>query len=449
MTDNSFTELLIQLSKISKNDANTFIEIWKTLTPQKEKQSILQDMKEKSYLWFFPREDGTIQIADVNDMIGALLISVLLKSIDYSNYYAFFKLLVYINEKDFLRFLEVPPDVHICDDDSLLLENLNDLFGQCSTKFIHFINSILPSYILDTLLRTEKEKNAINMYKVKAVLIYAEHRWQMYNYTIRKVGDFHKYIERYRKNKQKGEESYYLITINPDELPSTISPLLRTPDTIREETHLIQNDVFMKVVKQYEREGRVFGYPCIAMVVSGGVGPRGKGFAYLTPKNEVIEICLDLRLNMAYIIEYKKMLKSKFIADLEERMTKEKISEEIIIKILGLIDRHLNLDVVNFSDMNEIWHHIYSEVGSYLNMTLLLFLKQSIQNILLPIKMEDQFKLRMDLIKKGQLDPKDVSKMVSLENVSHFDVLCQRRFFLILFENMLRMLDENPKTSLS
>ncbi|MHA1251888.1 MAG: hypothetical protein ACTSRP_18010 [Candidatus Helarchaeota archaeon] len=58
--------------------------------------------------------------------------------------------------------------------------------------------------------------------------------------------------------------------------------------------------------------------------------------------------------------------------------------------------------------------------------------------------MQDQFLVRMDLIKNGKIDEKEVAKLVSLGNISHYDMLVQRFFF----QNLLNFMERELKKTI-
>jgi hypothetical protein len=95
-------------------------------------------------------------------------------------------------------------------------------------------------------------------------------------------------------------------------------------------------------------------------------------------------------------------------------------------------------DIENLSDQ-EVNSYL-KRVNNLITQDFLSFLDKSIREILIPVQMEDQFKVRIQLIKDNKITESEVAKMASLGDVSHFDILNQRIFFLNLIKNITRIL---------
>ncbi|MHA1130841.1 MAG: hypothetical protein ACTSQQ_08530, partial [Candidatus Helarchaeota archaeon] len=200
----------------------------------------------------------------------------------------------------------------------------------------------------------------------------------------------------------------------------------------------------LKTVKQKYENG-VYGYefPIISMVIYGGLGPEGKGFTYLIPSTaEIIEVCSDAKQSKAYIIEYKKYLKAIFLQKLEEHMVSWDISLDLKADINKFFQNNIQTTLVGFEEIEHLLENYFlpyiEKIKSHLTSEFLEFLKKSIHEILFPVQMEDQFKVRMDLIKNNKLSETEISKLASLGNISHYDILNQRIFFLNLINNIVR-----------
>lgn len=391
-------------------------------------------------------------IKNLRDKIGGLLVVVLQNSIQTSDFSAYFKILSIANQYQLLKQNKDQKDDFTFDasrdSNFLVVENLHDLFGNFTSDFVSFVNYDLPKFVLKLLLNFSPEfLMEINQRdRIQEIRLYVENNFYLYGFRVRKVGDFDSYLKNYQKNKQPYKEpGYHSLRIKGGTSLISSRFFFEFYDSIRE-THIIREDIFNEIVEKYKNEKTIFGYPCISMVVSGGIGPQGKGFAYLTPHNEVIEVCSDAAQNKAYIIEFKKFLKSIFLSKLEEKLKAENTStdltEDLRSEIIQVLNSLIDVDFVSSKDINLIWDKVESYFWKKLEHSLMTvdfidFLKKSIYNILVPVKIEDQFKTRMDLIKDNKLDPTDISKLVSLGKISHFDILCQRRFFLNNLDNML------------
>lgn len=387
------------------------------------------------------------KIPNLRKKIGVLIIRALESSIPTAEFSLFFKILDIANKFELLKEIENEEDKLNQDSsiisDLLMLENLHDLFGNFNTDFISFINFDLPKNVLNLILNiTPNFISALNeTERIQSIRAYIENNSYLYGFRVRKVGMFDNYIKKYQKNREYYEKGYYSLRVRGE--PSIISSnfFFEYLDSIQE-IHIIREDVFDEIIKKYKTEKNILGYPCVSMVISGGIGPQGKGFVYLTPKNEVIEICSDARQNKAYILEFKKFLKSIFLSKLEERLEDWDISENLIKETIKFLDSVIEVEFVSLSQIDRISDKIEAYLENKLKKfqiteEFIIFLKNSIYNILVPIKIEDQFKTRMDLIIDNKLSPTDISKLVSLGTVSHFDILCQRQFFLNMIDNAL------------
>ncbi|MHA1300060.1 MAG: hypothetical protein ACTSO9_11620 [Candidatus Helarchaeota archaeon] len=387
------------------------------------------------------------KIKNLREKIGSLLVYTLQTCIQTSDFSIFFKILDISNKFNLIKYTPEQKEDLTQEDsniiDSLILENLKDIFGNFDNNFYLFIRYDLPSLVLRLIANIAPPylEDLYDRERIEEVRAYVENNFYLYGFRVRKVGLFDNYLKNYKKYRELYEEGYYSLRIRERSSLVTSRFFFDVLNSIQE-THLIREDVFKEIVEKYKKKNFVFGYPCISMVVSGGIGPQGKGFAYLTPKNEVIEICSDASQNKAYIIEFKKFLKSMFLSKLEDKLKEQNINEHLIIEILQALDSLIEVDIVSSEHLNLIWDKIeeyfIKKIGkSSINEEFILFLKESIFKILVPIKIEDQFKTRMNLIKENKLDPTDISKLVSLGDISHFDILCQRRFFLNLLENIM------------
>ena len=89
--------------------------------------------------------------------------------------------------------------------------------------------------------------------------------------------------------------------------------------------------------------------------------------------------------------------------------------------------------------VNNLERFLYEDIGdqdySVSNLKILVNdISNTIQAILRPIKMMDQYKARMDLVAKGLLKSEDIAKLTSLKEKSHHDILRERFFFQYIVE---------------
>ncbi|MHA1270950.1 MAG: hypothetical protein ACTSPY_14245 [Candidatus Helarchaeota archaeon] len=323
---------------------------------------------------------------------------------------------------------------------------INELFGKPSDQFLVFLIKEFPKNVIDEL-------------KVNSLLYFGEtldiedtiyllkdflNGYTISGLNVRKISDYRSFIENYDNNKRKSPiEGYYFLDITKKrDIMRTYTFDFFNVLSSFSETHLINDEVLTKIRTRRDSNIYNFEFPIISMVVRGGLGPQGKGFAYLTPFNEICEICSDVKENKAYILEYKKFLKNQFMNELDKILDNLNIFDENKEEILDFLDCNIQLNIIDTSQIE----YIFSKIDNYFNKldkkinnsvftpSFKKDLKLSIQKILLPIELQDQFMLRMNLIKSGTINEREISKLVSLGNVSHHDILTQRYFFLIILD---------------
>jgi len=154
---------------------------------------------------------------------------------------------------------------------------------------------------------------------------------------------------------------------------------------------------------------------------------------------EVIEICSDIKQNEAIIIKYKQFLTEQFLFKLREDLLNIKIPDSVITKLSCYLQDLLKpKSLVNFYKKDIILQKIKYFFEFSIRETkdkknkikkLLPEISNTIAKILRPIRLIDQFKVRMDLIAENKLRSEDIAKLTSLKEKSNYDVL-RERFFL-------------------
>jgi hypothetical protein len=174
------------------------------------------------------------------------------------------------------------------------------------------------------------------------------------------------------------------------------------------------------------------------MVIFGGLGPEGFGFTYSTPKGEVIEICSDQKETEAIIIQFKQYLKNKFLDKLVKEMDSLNIDFDIRRKVIKYLSNVINpKDLISYYDKNSILRKIrnlmfqfdeFQKIDESEIEEILQKISSAISIIFKEVKLEDQFKARMDLVASNKLKSEDLAKLTSLRGKSHYDVLRERIF---------------------
>ncbi|MHA1267626.1 MAG: hypothetical protein ACTSRS_20485 [Candidatus Helarchaeota archaeon] len=365
-----------------------------------------------------------------------------------------FRILQFAN--DYELFTDDPQDIKFVlpeDAQNLLLANLKHLFGTLSEGFFQFIVYYLPNRLSEFLLNpTNFALDYQGPLQERINFIYSIiDMYSNYGLRTRKIGLFKDYLKIYERNKKPYAENYFIFKIKQTDLiefGNTIGPIRLFADAISPyERHLIYDPLLQRIQQKFEANQYSYEYPIVAMVVTGGTGPQGKGFAYLTPLGEVIEVCSDARQNLAYIIEYKKYLKSIFLQKLEKHIQSWNISPKLKKEIIDFFQKSIHTHMVDFHEIEmilerDIYNYFKTRVKTKeaTDPEFLAFLRKSLLDILIPVQLEDQFKVRMDLITKGQLSEIEVARLVSLGDISHLDILNQRLFFLLLVDNITRIL---------
>ncbi|MHA1311715.1 MAG: hypothetical protein ACTSQO_12455 [Candidatus Helarchaeota archaeon] len=339
---------------------------------------------------------------------------------------------------------------------SLIYKCISELFGKISEPFFYFIIKEFPKYIINEFQNDSilyfGDIHPFGIEDNLSILRDFLNGYTMFGLNIRKISDYNNFMEWYDKYKKPSNiQGYYTLEIirNKQMLGTFPLDLLGNITTISE-THLINDSILFRIRQKRDSKNFDFEFPIVSMIVKGGLGPQGKGFAYLTPSNEICEICSDVKENKAYILEYKKVLKRQFINELNNIIDKWNISEVDKEKIIEFLDANIQLNIIDSTQIDYVYNKIdyfFDKIIQNNNQILIgqsfrKKLKQNVQRILLPIEMQDQFMVRMNLIQSGKIGESEVAKLVSLGDVTHYDMLVQRFFFLSLIEFMEREISQ-------
>ncbi|NHI91242.1 MAG: hypothetical protein EAX96_01980 [Candidatus Lokiarchaeota archaeon] len=322
----------------------------------------------------------------------------------------------------------------------VFLENLKLIFSNIDQDFIDYVMDDIPLIALD-LINSRISEYSGSRVSIANLKHYVENVFYAYTLRTRKVASFDEYKRIYEENKKPYDEEFVSLELKMDFQENfSFDPISFLEF---EETHVIDEALFQSIV-DLRQQGIVYDYPIISLVTSGGVGPQGKGFAYLTPMDDVVEICSDLSQNKAYILKFKEFLKSIFLTHLEKKLKEEILAPEAIENLIDFLQDNLQLEYININH----YEFIIEKIEDYLDQNdlklkdrddFLKYVKMSLLSILAPVKLEDQFKLRMKLIHDNKLRLTDICKLVSLGNVSHFDILNQRQFFIHMLDRLTKI----------
>jgi len=181
--------------------------------------------------------------------------------------------------------------------DTMLIENLRDLFGSVSNALIFYACKTIP-YDLYVMFASNLNPMMTNEYFF--FLREWTNRYPMYGFAVENLGTVEKFFETF--------EGAYLNEMDK----------IKSEDTNRStknlnliefyfpgnKKHLVSPDILLKI-KDNVLKKETYDFFNLSMVLLGGLGPQGYGFTYSTPKGEVIEICSDLREQEAIKKEIK------------------------------------------------------------------------------------------------------------------------------------------------
>ena len=339
-------------------------------------------------------------------------------------------------------------DIEEIKNDKLFLSNLKDLFGEVSDPLIFYIKTSLPQdlyeYFINEPYSYYTDTDQLAFY-IKNVFF---NQYSIYGLSVRYISTINEFIKEFRKNYLEYKNN--LINNQVDDFIEfkTIHKYQIYYFDIEEERvhsimkkHLVSPQVIFKNLDKILAKENNYNFYSLSMVLLGGLGPQGHGFTYSTPKGEVIEICSDIKENEAIIIKYKQFLKQQFLNKLEKELRDFNIDIEIINSITNYLLEILDQkELVNYYKKEKILRNIrdflnqdakqdkVNELSIDLK-SLIEDITSAINNILREIKMEDQFKTRMELVLKDKIKSEDIAKLTSLREKSHYDVLRERFFF--------------------
>lgn len=332
-------------------------------------------------------------------------------------------------------------------EDSLLMKGFKDLFGKVSDFFIYYVYKEIPAILYDFFtLEYNKYAFSTGIEQMISIVKNFFQQYSIYGLSVKNLGSIDYFVEEFLKQYKKFKKHNSMEEMGEDKykfMKFSIKYKYRTyyygSQDIREEyeikKHLVSPENIMANLDKIQSK-EDYNFYNLSMVLIGGLGPQGHGFTYSTPKREVIEICSDRRENEAIIIKFKRFLKTQFLKKMEEELEKQHLKPEIIDGIINYLVKSLDRkELVNYAKKDYILKHVaellYEELGTKRNLidSILKKISKTIDIILRPVNMVDQFKCRMDLIQDDKIKLEDIAKFTSLRGKSHFDVLRERFFY--------------------
>ncbi|TFG29250.1 MAG: hypothetical protein EU532_03620 [Promethearchaeota archaeon] len=348
----------------------------------------------------------------------------------------------------------VKTDLKIIEDvkkDKLFLSNLKDLFGDVSDPLIFYIRTIIPQELFDYFISEPYLYYTDQDQLIEYIRFVFFNQYSIYGLSVRNLGSVEEFINEFKKNYLNHKNSQVNHQVDDFIEFKTIHKYQIYYFNIEEERihtilkkHLVSPKVLFKNMDHILANDNHYKFYSLSMVLLGGLGPQGHGFTYSTPKGEVIEICSDIKENEAIIIKYKQFLKQQFLNKLEKELRTFQINGEIIDRITNYLLEILDQkELINYYKKENILRKIkdflnqdaYEGNEIFIDLqSLIEDITSAINNILREIKMEDQFKTRMNLVLKNKIKSEDIAKLTSLREKSHYDVLRERFFFQYIVE---------------
>lgn len=193
---------------------------------------------------------------------------------------------------------------------------------------------------------------------------------------------------------------------------------------IGEEGHAVPKYILSKFVdKNGKWKKHAEGFIPFSIVLSGGVGPEGKGFAYVTPDGEVVEICGQEKQSQAIIVKSQNITKEQLIDSLRDKVSESAIDK--IKEVLAPQAYDYGIAIESIPNVSEIMHELE---GQGIKGKELEDVSRKMMRILYKVSMEDQFRTRMRMVRDKEIEAVRVPELVGLEGTTHNDILKTREF---------------------
>lgn len=327
---------------------------------------------------------------------------------------------------------------HFKQNNKLFLENLNDLFEKASDSFILYICKNIPqdfyNYFISSSISFFPDYDGLMDYIKNSFF----DQYTVYGLNVRNLSPIEKFLLDFNNQLSENQD------INNEFIEIKVSYKYQIfyYDTEEEHEQLVEKIHLISPKNILENKDKIldknnYNFYSLSMVLLGGLGPQGLGFTYSTPKGEVIEICSDQNESEAIIIKYKQYLRRRFLYKLEKELVRLDVRKGTRVGIKEYLSNILNAkDLVSYHDKDSILKKIkeflkdeFQNKFKFELEEILDKISKAISMILREIKLKDQFKTRMDLVDKGEINAEEIAKLTSLKGKSHYDVLRERFFF--------------------